>query len=285
MASSVWKGHITFGMVSLPVKLSVAARGETISFNQLHKTDNSRVKQTLFCQAEDKPIPRTEIVKGFEYEKDRYVVIEDEEIKKIAPKTAKVMEILEFVKAAEVDSVYLESSYYVEPEEGGEKAYTLLFEAMRRSGYVSIAKVMMHSREHVVIIRPGRFGIVLHTMYYRDEVRALDEFRADTSNIKEKELDMAMSLLEGLSAPFDADKYKDTYRENLRALIDAKIKGQDVVAAPPAQELAPVVDIMDALRKSLAQLKKPPVSEEQPFQNVTAINGAEVKQKKTARGR
>ena len=285
MAASVWKGHITFGLVSLPVKLTVAARGETISFNQLHKTDNSRVKQVLFCQAEDKPIPRSEIVKGFEYEKDRYVVIEDEEIKNIAPKTAKVMEILEFVKASEVDSVYLESSYYVEPDEGGEKAYTLLFEAMRRSGYVSVAKIMMHSREHVVLIRPGRFGIVLHTMYYRDEIRALDEFRTDTSAIKEKELEMAMSLLEGLAAPFEAEKFKDSYRENLRALIDAKIKGDKVVAAPPAQEMAPVVDIMDALKKSLAQLKKPAASETELFQNVTPINESEGKRKKTARGR
>src|SRR5882724_7310664 len=113
MASTVWKGHLTFGLVSFPIKLFSAARSESVSFNQLHKHDNSRVKQVLFCQAEDKPIPRSEIVKGFEYEKDHYVVIEDEENKKMAPKTAKVMEILEFVKAAEVDSVYLESSYYV----------------------------------------------------------------------------------------------------------------------------------------------------------------------------
>jgi DNA end-binding protein Ku len=284
MASSVWKGHITFGLVSLPVKLTVAARGETISFNQLHKTDNSRVKQVIFCQAEDKPIPRNEIVKGFEYEKDHYVVIEDEEIKKMAPKTAKVMEIQEFVKANEVDSVYLESSYYVEPDEGGEKAYTLLFEAMRRSGYVSVAKISMHNREHVVVIRPGRYGIVLHTMYYKDEVRALDEFRTDTSTVKEKELEMAMSLLEGLAAPFDAEKFSDTYRENLRALIDAKIQGHIVVAPPAAQEMAPVVDIMDALKKSLAQLKKPPVSETEMAQNVTAINEPPTKRKKTARG-
>jgi DNA end-binding protein Ku len=189
------------------------------------------------------------------------------------------------VKAGEVDSVYLESSYYVEPDEGGEKAYTLLFEAMRRSGFVSVAKIHMHSREHVVLIRPGRFGIVLHTMYYRDEVRALDEFRTDTSTVKEKELEMAMSLLEGLSAPFDAEKFTDTYRDNLRALIDAKIQGHKMVAAPPAAEMAPVIDIMDALKKSLAQLKKPPVSETEAFQNVTAINETEGKRKKTARGR
>src|SRR3954453_22371759 len=127
MASTIWKGHITFGLISLPIRLVAAARGETISFNQLHKTDNSRVKQVLFCQAEDKPIPRSEIVKGYEYEKDRYVVVEDEEIKKVAPKTAKTMEILEFVRSAEVDPIYFESSYYMAPDEAGEKPYALLF--------------------------------------------------------------------------------------------------------------------------------------------------------------
>src|SRR6476660_10393575 len=119
MASTVWKGHLTFGLVSFPVKLYSAARSESISFNQLHKSDGSRVRQVLYCAAEDKPIPRTEIVKGYEYEKDRYVVIDDEEIKKVAPKTARIMEIQEFVKAADVDPVYLESSYYMAPEDGG----------------------------------------------------------------------------------------------------------------------------------------------------------------------
>src|SRR5713226_1033797 len=123
MASSVWKGHLTFGLVSMPVRLFSAARSETISFNLLHKSDHSRIKQVTCCQAEDKPVPRSELVKGYEYEKDRYVVIEDEDIKKVAPKTAKVMEILEFVKSAEVDPVYLESSYYIAPDEAGEKPY------------------------------------------------------------------------------------------------------------------------------------------------------------------
>ena len=131
MARSVWKGQLTFGLVSMPV-IMTAARSETLSFNQLHKPDNSRIKQVIYCQTEDKPIPRDEIVKGYEYEKGRYVVIQDEEIKKVAPKTAKVMEIQEFVKAGDVDPVYLESSYYMAPEEGGEKPYTLLFEALRR---------------------------------------------------------------------------------------------------------------------------------------------------------
>src|ERR1017187_4908423 len=133
MASSVWKGHLTFGLVSFPIRLFSEARSETITFNLLHKDDHSRIRQVTYCQAEDKPVARNELVKGYEYEKDRYVEIDEEDIKKVAPKTAKVMEILEFVKASEVDPIYLESSYYVAPDEGGEKPYALLYEALRRS--------------------------------------------------------------------------------------------------------------------------------------------------------
>ena len=256
MASSVWKGHITFGLVSFPVRLFSAARSETISFNQLHKDDNSRIRQVTYCQLEDKPVPRTELVKGYEYEKDRYVVIDDEDIKKVAPKTAKVMEILEFVKSTDVDPVYLESSYYVAPDEGGEKPYALLFQAMRESNYFALAKVAMHNREHVIVLRPGAKGILSHTMYYQDEIRQVDEFRTDTSLVKDKELAMAKMLISSLEAEFEPQKYHDGYRENLRQMIEAKIEGKKVVETPEAH-IAPVIDIMEALKKSLAEKRKP----------------------------
>ena len=260
MASSVWKGHITFGLVSIPVRLVVAARAEGISFNQLHKVDNSRVKQVLYCQAEDKPVSRSELVKGYEYEKDRYVVIDDEDIKKITPKTAKVMEIVEFIKTDELDPVRLESSFYIQPEEAGEKPYTLLYQALKKTSQVGIAKISMHNREHVVVLRPGRNGMILHTMYYNDEIRATDEFRTAPDLVKEKELLMAVQLVEALSVDFEPEKYTDTYRDTLRSMIDAKVQGQEIVAAPAAQELAPVIDIMEALKSSLASLKKPPAA-------------------------
>ena len=254
MASSVWKGHITFGLVSFPVRLSVAARGETIGFNQLHKSDGSRIKQVIYCQSEDKPIPRSEIVKGYEYEKDRYVVIDDEDIKKVAPKTAKVMEILEFVKGAEVDPVYLESSYFMAPEEGGEKPYALLFEAMKDSGYYGVAKVAMHSREHIVIVRPAHKGLMLHTMYYRSEIRATEEFRTDVTQLKDKELALARNLIESLAEPFEPEKYHDAYKDNLEKMIQDKIEGHKIVETP-TPHIAPVIDIMEALKKSLEQRK------------------------------
>jgi len=259
MASTVWKGHLTFGLVSFPIRLYSAARGESISFNQLHKADNSRVKQVLYCAAEDKPIPRSEIVKGFEYEKDRYVVIEDEEVKKVAPATAKVMEIQEFVKAGQVDPIYFETSYYMAPDEAGEKPYALLFDALKRTGYVGVAKVAMHNREHVVILRPGEKGVLMHTMYYQHEIRQVDEFRTDLSLVKEKELALATSLIEALAGEFEPEKYKDNYRENLLRMIEAKKQGEEVVATPEPQQ-AKVVDILEALKASLAMAKKPAAS-------------------------
>lgn len=279
MASTVWKGYLTFGLLSLPVKLYSAARSETVSFNQLHKADNSRVKQVLYCQLEDKPIQRSDIVKGYEYEKDKYVVVEDEEIKKVAPKTAKTMEVLEFVQSADVDPIYYESSYYLAPDEAGEKPYALLFEALRKSGCVGVAKIAMHNREHIVILRPGPQGIMLHTMYYRDEIRQVDEFRTDTSLVKDKELDLAMMLVKSLEGPFEPEKYKDEYRENLKAMIQAKVEGKEVVEPAPAVHKAPVIDIMEALKASLAQAKKPVSSA-----SATSDSGDKTRKRKSSSG-
>jgi DNA end-binding protein Ku len=259
MASTVWKGHLTFGLVSFPVRLYSAARGDSISFNQLHKADGSRIKQVIYCQAEDKPIPRSEIVKGYEYEKDRYVVIEDEEVKKVAPQTAKVMEIVEFVKAEQVDPIYLETSYYMAPDEAGERPYALLFEALRETGYYGVAKIAMHNREHIVILRPGQNGVLMHTMYFAYEIRKVDEFRTDLTLVKEKELALAKSLIEAMVTDFQPEKFKDNYRENLFHLIEAKKEGHKVVATPEPKE-AKVIDIMDALKASLAMAKKPAAS-------------------------
>jgi DNA end-binding protein Ku len=237
-----------------------AARGESVSFNQLHKADHSRVRQVLYCQSEDKPITRDEIVKGYEYEKDKYVVIDDDEIKKVAPKTAKTMEVLEFVKSAEVDPIYFDASYYLAPDEAGEKPYALLFEALRQSGCVGVAKIAMHNREHIVILRPGNRGIMLHTMYFKHEIREVEEFRTDTSLIQEKELGLAKMLIESLLAGFEPEKYKDNYRENLLKMIQAKVEGKQVIETAAPAHKAPVIDILEALKMSLAEAKKPPRS-------------------------
>jgi DNA end-binding protein Ku len=283
MATSVWKGHLTFGLVSLPVRLFSAARAESVSFNLLHKTDNSRIKQVTVCQAEDKPVSRSELVKGYEYEKDHYVVIDEDDIKKVAPKTAKVMEILEFVETKDVDPVYLESSYYMAPDGGGEKAYALLFEALKKSGYSGVAKIAMHNREHIVILRPGQRGILLHTMYFSNEIRQVDEFRTDLDLVKEKELALAHTLIEALAAKFEPEKYRDTYRDNLLSMINRKIQGQKVVEAPEPH-VAPVIDIMEALKRTLEIRKKPVQAASESAGGEEAVAEAEAAPKKKRAG-
>ena len=160
------------------------------------------------------------MVKGFEYDKDRYVVVDDHELDQMAPPSSRVMEVREFVPAAEVDPVYLDASYYVVPEAAGERPYTLLYEALRRSSYTALAQWTAHQREHLVLLRPGRCGLLLHTLFYADEVRALDEFRTEVEWVTPRELELADLLVESLAAPFEPGKYKDTYRQNLRALLD-----------------------------------------------------------------
>jgi len=256
MASTVWKGHLTFGLISIPMRMFTAARGERISFNQLHSVCHSRLKQPLFCPHCNRNVERSEIVKGYEYEKDQYVLFTEEELDKIEPPSAKVMEILEFVKLSDMDPLYFDSSYYVSPEDAGVKAYKLLMKAMEESGYGAIAKLTMHQREHIVIVRPGAKGMTLHTMFYTNEIRAAEAVPTDQVELKDQEKTLAQQLIQSLAAPWEPQKYRDEYQDNVRAMIAAKLKGQEVteVAQP---HMAPVIDLMEALKKSLAEKKAP----------------------------
>ena len=259
MATTVWKGHLTFGLISIPVRMSAAARGERISFNQLHKVCHSRIKQPLFCPVCNRNVERSEIVKGYEYEKDQYVLFSEEELDKIAPPSAHVMEILEFVKLSEMDPLYFDASYYVAPEDAGVKAYQLLMQAMEESGYGAIAKLTMHQREHIVIVRPSAKGMTLHTMFYSNEIRAAESIPTDKVELKDQEKKLAEQLIQSLAAPWEPQKYRDEYQENVKAMIAAKLKGQEVteVAQP---HMAPVIDLMEALKKSLAEKKAAPAA-------------------------
>ncbi len=259
MATTVWKGHLTFGLISIPVRMFAAARGERISFNQLHNVCHSRLKQPLFCPVCNRNVERSEVVKGYEYEKDQYVLFSEEELDKIEPPSARVMEIIEFVKLDEMDPIYLDSSYYITPEDAGLKAYTLLMRAMQESGYGAVAKLTMHQREHIVIIRPGAKILTLHTMFYSNEIRAAESVATDKIEVKDQEKKLAEQLIESLAAPFQPEKYRDEYSENVRAMIAAKLKGQQVAEAPQPH-LAPVIDLMEALKKSIAEKQAPPAT-------------------------
>jgi DNA end-binding protein Ku len=312
MASTVWRGFITFGLISIPVRLFRAARPERISFRRLYrekpedgsprpqsgsitggkeprlerlsaaarqaepmvspfaKPEKSVNQEPILAPLEqvsvrkgsDEVVSKAAVVKGYEYDKDRYVVVEAEELKSIAPKTATEMEIHEFAQLSEIDPVYFETSYYVRPEEAGEKAYALLYRALQLTGLVAVAKFAMHSREHVVVLRPGKTGIISHTMYFTSEVRADEEYRADTKMVAPKELDLAQTLIHSLAAPFEPEKYRDTYREKLESMIANKVEGKPLPKVEQPKQ-AEVVDIADALRKSLATLKKPASSDQQ----------------------
>ena len=227
MAATVWKGYISFGLVSFPVRLTSAARAETVHFHMLHKKDLSRVKEVWFCAEEDKQIDRSDIVKGYETSKGAYVVVEDEELKKIAPATATTMDILQFVGNDEVDPIFFESSYYVAPEDKTAKPYTLFMAALEETKQDAIAKIAMHNREHIVLIRPSEGGLILHTLYYPDELHKSNKSEAPKSKYTAKELELAKSLVNHLKAPFKPQEFTDEYRRECRAPDQGKAERQE----------------------------------------------------------
>ena len=257
MPATVWKGFLSFGLVSFPIRLYSAARPEHVRFNMLHRKDLSRIKEVWYCAEEDKPVDRSEIIKGYQVSKGEYVPVEEEDLKKIAPATATTMEILQFVPAKEVDPIYFESSYYVAPDETVSKPYELFFQALTDTQYNAIAKVTMHNREHVVLIRAGKSGLLLHTLFYQNELRSANQpevkLKAKSSG---KELALAKSLIEHLARPFKPEEFHDEYREHVEKLIEQKSKGQKITPTH-APRKAPVVDLMDALKRSLETSKKP----------------------------
>ena len=251
MAAIVWKGFVSFGLVTFPVRLFAAARAEHVQFHMLHRKDLSRVKEVWYCAKENKPIDRSDIVKGYEASKGEYVVVDDEELKQIAPPTATTMEILQFVRDGEVDPLYFESSYYVAPDEAAAKPYQLFAHALLQTKYHAIAKLAMHGREHIVLIRPHDETLVLHTLFYPNELHEANRAAPKSTKLAPKEMELAKSLVQHLAAPFKPATFLDTYRENVQRLIRQKQKGQKIsVAAKPKK--APVIDMMEALKQSLA---------------------------------
>ncbi len=259
MASTVWKGYLTFGLISVPIHLFAAARREHVSFHQVHKVCGSRIKQQLYCPHCERVVERNEIVKGYEESKDSFVEVDPEELKKIAPESERNMDIIQFVKLAEVDPIYFDASYYAVPEEPGRKAYDLLVRTLEQAGYAALAKVAMHQHEYVVIIRPREKGLTLHTIYYPNELHQVSEYgQPGQTEIRQQEVELAERLVENLAAPFEPEKFHDEYQKKVLELIESKRDGKEVRAARP-HKLAPVVDLMEALQKSLAAGgRKPP---------------------------
>jgi len=254
--SSAWKGYISFGLISVPIRLYPAARPFHVAFHEIHKKCGHRVHQQLYCAYDKEVVSRDEIAMGYEIEKDKYVLVDPEELKKVKPRSSTAMEIIQFVKLSEVDPLYFETSYFSVPEEAGERAYALLLKAMEDLNYAAIAKVTMHQHERTVIIRPYQNGLILHTMYYPKEIHEAKGYgKTSAKNLKKQELDLAEQFAKALVKPFHPEQFHDTYSERVEQLIESKPKGKPAPKEEKVQRLAPVVDLMSALKKSLAENK------------------------------
>ena len=253
MASTVWKGYISFGLVSVPVRLYAAAREQHVSFNQIHEVCGSRIKQQTFCPVCDRVVERNELVKGYQVDKDAYVLVSPDELKTLQADSSEAMEITQFVSLNEVDPLYYESSYYSAPEDPGKRAYGLLLQAMEKLNVAAIAKLTLNQREQIVLMRPYHGGIVLHTLYFPAEVREVAEYgKAENMTLQKPEIDLAEQFIRQLTAQFQPEQYKDEYQQRVLDLVETKRAGQIVAGQQLKPKLAPVIDLMEALKKSIA---------------------------------
>lgn len=254
MAATVWKGYISFGLVSVPVRLYAAAREEHVSFNQIHEVCGSRIKQQIFCPTCDRVVERSELTKGYQVDRDAYVLVSNEELKTLQAESSEAMEITQFVSLSEVDPIYFESSYYSAPEDPGRRAYALLLQAMEKLNVAAIAKVTLNQREQIVLMRPYHNGIVLHTLYFAAEVREVAEYgKNENLTLQKPEVELAEQFIKQLTAGFAPEQYKDEYQDRVLALVETKRAGQVVAGQPQKVKLAPVIDLMEALKKSIAE--------------------------------
>jgi DNA end-binding protein Ku len=259
---TMWKGAISFGLVSIPVRVFPATEEKSVRFNQLHAKDHGRIKYQRTCAKCGEEVPYQDIVRGYEYEKDRYVVLEEEELDAVPVQSSRLIDIDQFVDITEIDPIYFQKSYYLVPEEAGVKAYALLREALTENSMVGVAKVAFREKEHLASIRVHENVIVLETMYWPDEIRkaAFEELDKDVK-IRPQEVQMARSLIENLTAEWDPDKYTDEYRQALLELIEKKVAGEEIEYVAPPEEAPKVVDLMDALRASVEATKKEKAAE------------------------
>ena len=256
MPRPIWKGAISFGMVSIPVKLYTATDEKDVRFNQLHEKDHSRIRQKVFCAEEDVELSRDEIVKGYEVSPGRYVVMDEEDFEKVPIVTTRTIEITDFVSLHDIDPILYQKTYFLEPEDVGMKPFALLMAALRSTDRVAIAKVAMRQKEQLCTLRLYENTIALETMFYSDEIRSPDELNVPGEKVEvtDRELKMAESLVEMLTGEFDFEQYKDNYREALLQVIRAKAEGQVIEVAAP--EPAKVTDLMEALRASVEAAQK-----------------------------
>lgn len=255
---TMWKGAISFGLVNIPVKMFAATEDRDIRFKYLHSKCKTPIKTEKVCPSCNEKIAPEDIVRGYEYEPGHYVIIEDKDIEAIRPKSAKTVEILDFVHLEEIDPIYFDKSYYLAPQEnGGAKAYSLLRRAMEKTGRIAVARITIRDKQSLAVIRVFNNVLILETIYFPDEVRDIKQVPGvpEDVSVDERELQMAEQLIDNLTAQFKPEKYKDDYREALLAMIHQKVEGEEIVSAPEAPQRN-VIDLMAALQASLQKTQE-----------------------------
>jgi len=252
---SIATGTVSFGMVSIPVKLYSATQASAaISFNLLHKKDGSRLKQQYTCQTCNEKVERDDMVKGYEFAKDQYVMLSPEELSALEEKSTQTIEISEFIPIDKIDPIYFEKPYFLGPDKGGDKAYTLLATTLENTGKAALARYAARGKQYLVLLRPKEGRLVMQQLMYADEVRSWEEVDVPKVEVKEAELKLAAQLVEATSNPaFEPEKYQDDVRTRVKELIDKKVAGQEITSAPAEQGKAQIIDIMEALKASLAK--------------------------------
>ena len=251
---TLWKGSISFGLVNVPVKMHAATESQDFKFNYLHKACQHRIQYLKKCPNCDLEVATADLVKGYEYEKDRYVVLTDEDLAALEQPVSRAIDIIDFIDLKEIDPIYYEKSYYLSPEETAYKAYRLLCQAMEQSGKVALARVTMRSKQHLACLRVYEQGLVMELMHYPKEIRHMDAVWENAAS-SEAELTMARQLIDNLVRPFEPEKYHDQLHAQMVQLIESKVAGESFTVQAPAQGRK-VVDLMDALRESVAMTEK-----------------------------
>jgi DNA end-binding protein Ku len=257
MARAFASGQIAFGLVSIPVKLfSAAEASERISFNMIHKDCGSRIQQQLFCPKDERTIGRDETVKGYEFSKGQYVLFTEDELKQLEEKSTQQIDIVEFLPNSQIDPIYFQKANYVAPDRGGDRAYALLAKALEETDRWALAKYAARGKQYLVVIRPVGKGLVMHQLYYPNEIRSMDELDLGEPVIKDNELKMAIQLAEmGANDEFQPENYRDEVQERIRTQIQQKIEGQEITTTAGEEPRAQVIDLMEALKASLGNAK------------------------------
>ncbi|MDP4158698.1 MAG: Ku protein [Bacillota bacterium] len=251
---TLWKGSISFGLVNVPVKMHAATESQEFKFNYLHRDCQSRIRSIKKCPHCDQEVDMADLVKGYEYERDRYVVLSDEDLASLEQPMSRSIDILDFIDLKEIDPIYYQKSYYLSPEETALKAYRLLTQAMEESGKVALARVTMRSKQHLACLRVFEEGLIMETMYYPREIRHMDVVW-DRVVPTETELTMARHLIDNLAHPFEPEKYHDELHEQMAQLIESRVAGENFKVEAPSKG-GQVVDLMEALRASIAQTEQ-----------------------------